>query len=158
MHVSRDNVSILWVRLPCVLQKGAVHYILSFLIPFFMVTCIVAEEPWTASQRHPILQPPPHPLEIQISDSTADLTCHMWLRFYQNWLSVLSQSHCRMEPSCSNYAIQAIRKHGAGIGIIMTADRLIHELDEQKVMRIVRSLGKAFCPDPVSNNDFWWYK
>ena len=124
-----------------------------------MAVITLAEEPWSASQRDPILHEaqPLRLLELDLADNFAMLTCYMWLGFYQNWLSVLSRSPCRMEPSCSNYAIQAIKEHGAGIGIIMTADRLIHEVDEQKARRIVRSPGKAFCPDSVSNNDFWWY-
>ncbi|MFO7535379.1 MAG: membrane protein insertion efficiency factor YidD [Kiritimatiellia bacterium] len=79
-----------------------------------------------------------------------------WLAFYQNWMGVISRSHCRMDPSCSNFSIAAIHKHGSAIGIMMTADRLLHEADEQKQNRFVISSGLASCPDPVSNNDFWW--
>ena len=63
-----------------------------------------------------------------------------------------------MDPSCSRYSLLAIQKHGAAIGIVMTADRLLHEADEQKISREVRTAGQAFCLDPVSNNDFWWYE
>jgi len=41
--------------------------------------------------------------------------------------------------------------------IVMTADRLLHEADEQSKHLIVIETGKALCLDPVENNDFWWY-
>lgn len=116
-----------------------------------------ADDPWSASPAHPALSAPSTPGPEEIA-STAELAAQIWLRFYQNWIGVVSRSKCRMEPSCSHYSLQAIRKHGAGIGIVMTADRLLHEADEQKLSRVVRTAGQAFCPDPVSNNDFWWYK
>lgn len=43
---------------------------------------------------------------------------------YRNYLSSLDGSHCPMKPSCSQYAIQAIRKHGLLPGLAMGADRL----------------------------------
>ena len=84
--------------------------------------------------------------------------CFLWLNFYQKALNKLITVHCPMEPSCSNYSLQAIEKHGPLKGVILTADRLIHEAGEQETaVRIVRNNGMRFL-DPVENNDFWWYK
>lgn len=116
-----------------------------------------AEEPWSVSSRDPITAV--HLAKSkpsQAASSTPEIVAMGWLSFYQNWLSVVSQSHCRMAPSCSNFSIEAIHEHGAALGIMMTADRLLHEADEQKQNRFVLSSGLASCPDPVSNNDFWW--
>ncbi len=35
------------------------------------------------------------------------------VRFYQLFIGPLLGKHCRFEPSCSNYFIQAVRKYGA---------------------------------------------
>ena len=34
------------------------------------------------------------------------------VRFYQATLSHVLGRHCRFEPTCSNYFIEAVRKHG----------------------------------------------
>ena len=39
-------------------------------------------------------------------------------RVYQWTLSPMLGSHCRFEPTCSNYFIQAVRKYGAVRGTI----------------------------------------
>ena len=38
------------------------------------------------------------------------------VRFYQVSLGPLMGGHCRFEPSCSNYFIQAVEKYGAIVG------------------------------------------
>jgi putative membrane protein insertion efficiency factor len=35
------------------------------------------------------------------------------VRFYQIFIGPLIGRHCRFEPSCSNYFIQAVNKYGA---------------------------------------------
>ena len=52
------------------------------------------------------------------------------IRFYQHYVSPVIGDRCQMYPSCSSYAIQAIKKHGCLIGSVMTSDRLIHEANE----------------------------
>ena len=43
----------------------------------------------------------------------------MPIRFYQKYLSPLKPPTCRFTPTCSQYAIEAIRKHGPikGLGL-----------------------------------------
>jgi uncharacterized protein len=38
------------------------------------------------------------------------------VRFYQLAIGPMLGKHCRYEPSCSNYFIQAVKKYGAVIG------------------------------------------
>lgn len=38
------------------------------------------------------------------------------IRFYQVAISPFTQATCRFEPTCSSYAIEAIKKHGFLIG------------------------------------------
>nr|WP_144413575.1 membrane protein insertion efficiency factor YidD [Corynebacterium epidermidicanis] len=45
--------------------------------------------------------------------------------FYQNYLSPLKMgSSCRFEPTCSAYALDALRERGAFMGVVLTAARL----------------------------------
>ena len=46
------------------------------------------------------------------------------LRAYQVTLSPLMGPRCRFYPSCSNYAIEALRVHGAGRGSWLAARRI----------------------------------
>lgn len=45
------------------------------------------------------------------------------IRFYQRVISPLFPRHCRYEPTCSEYALQAIRRFGAR-GVVMAARRI----------------------------------
>lgn len=46
------------------------------------------------------------------------------LRAYQVLLSPLIGQNCRFYPTCSNYAIEALRVHGAGRGGLLAARRV----------------------------------
>jgi uncharacterized protein len=49
----------------------------------------------------------------------------LWLlRAYQYVLSPYLGSRCRFTPSCSHYAVEAVRVHGAVKGSLFTAKRL----------------------------------
>ncbi|TBR07812.1 MAG: membrane protein insertion efficiency factor YidD [Rugosibacter sp.] len=47
------------------------------------------------------------------------------IRSYQWAISPLIGRHCRFEPSCSDYAILALRKHGLIVGVWLTIRRVI---------------------------------
>ena len=47
------------------------------------------------------------------------------IRFYQKFLSPLKPPTCRFTPTCSNYAIQAIRKHGPFKGLALAVWRIL---------------------------------
>lgn len=48
------------------------------------------------------------------------------IRFYQIWLSPLKMScHCRFRPTCSQYAIEAIKKYGPWKGSLLAAWRIL---------------------------------
>ena len=46
------------------------------------------------------------------------------LRFYKRWISPLLPSACRFHPTCSEYMIEAVERHGAGRGVWMGLERL----------------------------------
>ena len=51
--------------------------------------------------------------------------CYGLVRLYQLTLSPLLGPRCRFHPSCSNYAILAINRHGVRIGGWLTVKRVI---------------------------------
>lgn len=46
------------------------------------------------------------------------------VRLYQRWISPLFPPSCRFYPSCSQYALVAITRHGALLGCWLAARRL----------------------------------
>ena len=77
--------------------------------------------------------------------------------FYQRFLGPHWGRRCSYYPSCSNYALLAIRKHGALVGSIMTFDRLQHESNEARYSPLVQTGDEIRVYDPLENNDYWWY-
>ncbi|HSR12976.1 MAG TPA: membrane protein insertion efficiency factor YidD [Thermodesulfobacteriota bacterium] len=75
---------------------------------------------------------------------------------FQNYISPVDGDRCPSYPTCSQYARQAIRKHGALVGVAMTVDRLIHETDEIHRAPLIKVHQSHRYYDPVENNDFWW--
>ena len=64
-----------------------------------------------------------------------------------------------MHPSCSEYARQAMAKHGRVKGWLMATDRLMRcGRDETRLAPKVWVNGQIKYYDPVDNNDFWWVK
>ncbi len=47
------------------------------------------------------------------------------VRFYQLCISPLKPPCCRFTPTCSQYAIEALRKHGPIKGLYLTVRRLL---------------------------------
>ncbi len=48
------------------------------------------------------------------------------IRFYQYAISPLLGRRCRFFPSCSEYAVEALEKHGALTGTWLALKRLSH--------------------------------
>lgn len=47
------------------------------------------------------------------------------IRFYRHYISPLTPPACRFTPTCSQYAIEAIEKHGPIRGLWLTVRRLL---------------------------------
>jgi putative membrane protein insertion efficiency factor len=47
------------------------------------------------------------------------------VRIYQKFISPMLGANCRFYPTCSEYSIKAIEKHGAFKGSIIGAKRII---------------------------------
>jgi hypothetical protein len=47
------------------------------------------------------------------------------LRMYKRWISPMLPSACRFHPTCSEYTMDAVQKHGALRGMWMGVRRLL---------------------------------
>ena len=81
-----------------------------------------------------------------------------YLRFFQTVISPVDGARSAMYPTGSAYARQAFAKHGALLGFILTAERLMHEGNERLVAPRIRKHGRWRIYDPVEANDRWWHK
>jgi len=79
-----------------------------------------------------------------------------YLRFFQQVISPVDGARSTMSPTGSAYARQAIRKHGALLGVVLTTERLMHEGNENQVAPQIRKYGIWRVYDPVEANDWWW--
>ncbi|MDP2027256.1 membrane protein insertion efficiency factor YidD [Sulfuriferula sp.] len=48
----------------------------------------------------------------------------LFIKFYQYAISPMLVSHCRFTPTCSQYAVEALRKHGALKGLWLSIRRI----------------------------------
>ncbi|MBI4083784.1 MAG: membrane protein insertion efficiency factor YidD [Candidatus Lambdaproteobacteria bacterium] len=83
------------------------------------------------------------------------------LGFYRTVISPVDGDRCSMAPTCSLYGRQALKRHGALLGIVLTADRLLHEADEVQHVRLIREGGETYSLDPLEANTYWlpeWMK
>ena len=112
------------------------------------------EEPWPKQAAAPAgkLENPPSSL------SAGQRAVQGAIGFFQGYISPVDGDRCPCYPTCSQYGLEAVKKHGALIGLVMTFDRLIHESDENRQAPLVKVYGSYRYFDPVENNDFWWDK
>ena len=61
---------------------------------------------------------------LKLFKSIAILPLVAIVRFYQLFISPLTPPSCRFTPTCSQYALQALRKHGLVKGSWLTIKRL----------------------------------
>ena len=47
------------------------------------------------------------------------------IRFYQKFLSPLKRTHCKFTPTCSQYALEALQKHGIWKGSLLAIWRIL---------------------------------
>lgn len=71
---------------------------------------------------------PPRREEPPVSPVSAAL--HGGLRFYQDALGPILGPRCPSRPSCSAFAVEAVREEGPLLGSVLTAARLLSEGDE----------------------------
>jgi len=81
-----------------------------------------------------------------------------FISLYRTQISPAIGARCSLEPSCSEYFVQAVKKHGL-LGVPLIADRFVREPDvlKAKAKTVVMTDGRVRFADPVSDHDFWMY-
>ncbi|NOY52815.1 MAG: membrane protein insertion efficiency factor YidD [Deltaproteobacteria bacterium] len=139
---------------------------MKFFIPIFLISCLISLSSPAAEWGPGSFGPVSQKGETFRSSTAAASNLPerspfakflvVGVRFFQKFISPVDGDRCTMDPTCSHFALQSIEKHGALLGFMMTADRIVHEYEEHRFVR-ARWDGKSYrFPDPVKNNDFWF--
>ncbi len=112
--------------------------------------------PWSVNPDTPVVASLPSSDKETPRDGPLGRMLISAVRFFQKYISPVDGERCTMIPTCSHYGLQAIRKHGALLGFTMTADRIVHEYEEQRFVPSVWDGRAHRFLDPVENNDFWF--
>ena len=89
--------------------------------------------------------------------SVPALVLDSYVAFFQKFISPADGPRCQLYPTCSHYAREAISKHGALLGFIMAAERLMR--DNGGVPQhypLIKKYHRYYYYDPVQANDFWF--
>jgi putative membrane protein insertion efficiency factor len=125
--------------------------IILFLI--FDSTAMAQDDLMKGPWQGPVAKDTRHQGLSQLSSTSAFL-----IRFFRGYISPIDGSACPMYPSCSQYGVESLEKHGLLVGWAMTWDRLYRcGRDELRLSPRVIVNGQQRCYDPPKNNDFWWY-
>lgn len=116
--------------------------------------------PWSVSPAAPVFSQPrqARPQQDAPQSRLVDVPFLGLLKFYQVFISPMDGDRCPLHPTCSQFSIQAIRRHGPAVGVVMTADRLMHEADESRLSQKVMVGSRIRGVDTLDDNDFWWYR
>lgn len=80
------------------------------------------------------------------------------IRFYQRWISPAWPATCRFYPSCSSYAVDALRTRGPVVGLFLAVRRLVkcapwhpggHDPVPRRVDSVTRTSGTS-APQELS--------
>ena len=75
-------------------------------------------------------------------------------KFFQVFISPADGDRCPMYPSCSAYAIEAVRTYGVLKGAILTSDRLLR-CGREKDYPLILHQQQFHYLDPLKNNVIW---
>ncbi len=78
------------------------------------------------------------------------------IRLYSKIISPADGPRSPSYPTSTAYGREAINSHGFLMGILLTADRLLHEADIHRGPKIIHH-GISRYYDPVRYNTYWWY-
>ena len=74
------------------------------------------------------------------------------VRGYQNTASRVDGDRCPSYPSCSHYAVEALRRHGPLLGTALTAGRLLSEANEGAFAARIRIGDRWLIYSPVEDD------
>jgi uncharacterized protein len=89
------------------------------------------------------------PKDEKLKQSIGQKTCRGMIRFFQVYISPIDGPRSSYYPTSSQYALEAIQKHGILKGIGMGCDRLLRENGEVWVYETTDRFGPLRKLDPV---------
>ena len=122
----------------------------------FIICCVILNVFWSSAFARQEMNLADNPKRLHAAAEKQGSPLLYPFKFYRDYISSADGDRCPMYPTCSQYCIDAIKKHGPLTGWIMCSDRLMRcGRDETKVSAPVWINGEKRNYDPVSNNDFW---
>jgi putative membrane protein insertion efficiency factor len=144
-------------------MKQIWSYLFIVLFAWKMATNASAEKwgPWSSNDKVPVVgrKDSSYAQNAQKNSSAENPLSRFLIssvRFFQKRISPVDGDRCSMAPTCSHYSLQAIQKHGPFLGFMMSADRIVHEYEEQRFVPAIWDGRSYRFYDPVENNDFWF--
>lgn len=105
-------------------------------------------EPWDEQRPSGVQRP-------EVSDSFGSAMGVSLIRLYQRTASRVDTDRSKSYPVSSRYAIQAFEQQGFWLGMFLTADRLIREIDPSTNPHRIYENGRQYIYDPLEAN-VWW--
>ncbi|MGA1875306.1 MAG: membrane protein insertion efficiency factor YidD [bacterium] len=95
-----------------------------------------------------------YPPQARVEQGFLEESFFQFFKFFQIVISPADGARCPMYPSCSQYAVQAVRGHGLLKGSLLISDRLLRCGRGEKYPTIVHQ-GRLHYHDPLENNVIW---
>ena len=122
----------------------------------FIFCCVILNVSWSNASAQQEINLADNPKRSHEAEEKQGSLLLYPFKFYRDYISSADGDRCPMYPTCSQYCMDAIKKHGPLTGWIMCSDRLMRcGRDETKISAPVWINGEKRNYDPVSNNDFW---
>lgn len=119
-------------------------------------------EPWSTPAAPSVpsrLAGGPVPMKLPERPSAlAASSFYVPFKFYQQVLSPIDGPRCAHRPTCSLYALQAVRKHPL-LGAFLAIDRLWRGPESSSIRTLPLLLdanGDLHFADPLEGSDFWF--
>ena len=90
----------------------------------------------------------------QLETSAVKLVLQGAIKLFQKRVSPIDGPRCGFHPTCSSFGLTAINRHGAVVGGLMTADRLIRCNPWKRAGGTYESLQNGKLSDQVGDNVF----
>ena len=111
----------------------------------------------TNSMRYgPFFQKSVQNRQVKYETSSVKLVWVGLMNVYARVISPADGPRSPSYPTGSAYGKQAIRTYGFFLGVLLTADRLLHEADKPQGP-IIKIYGKQRFYDPLEHNTYWWH-
>jgi putative component of membrane protein insertase Oxa1/YidC/SpoIIIJ protein YidD len=79
-------------------------------------------------------------------------------RLYSRYITRIDGARCEHRPTCSRYALEAVREHGFVLGAFLSLDRLLRTNRSSTLRRLPsyrHEEGYILYSDPLEENDFF---